>query len=376
MKKILIVTSTYYFIRAFLIPHIRHLTQSGYIVHVASAPDNSIIPYVRKQIDIPVERTPFSHNNLKAIKILSDQILLEKYDLLHCHTPMGAYVARMAVKKNKGHLDTKIIYTAHGFHFFKGAPLGNWALYYTAEKYLSRYTDAIITINQEDKEAARTCFPRIPYQYNLPGIGYDKEHIGDIRSLDKAAVRRQLKLGKGDFVLLYIAGFYKGKNHDFLLSLLPAILRQIPDCKMLFLGNGPLLEHARRSVHRMKIEQSVIFAGYQSQIGPYLKAADVGVSSSLREGLPLNIIEEMYAALPIVATRIRGHIDLVEHGSNGYLYDVNDKSAFLNCITHLYRDPHTRSVMGEKAYSGIEKYDISNILPRISEIYDNILRMK
>ncbi len=369
MKKILIVTSTYYFIRAFLIPHIKHLVESGYIVHVASAPDGSVVPYAHKQIDIPVERTPFHGNNLKAIKILSDLILAERYDLLHCHTPMGAYVSRMAVRKTRKAIDIKVVYTAHGFHFFKGAPFANWALFYSAEKYLARYTDAIVTINQEDKITAQRRFSDIRRQYNLPGIGYDRRHIGELASLDKAEARRLLGLGEDDFVLLYIAGFCKGKNQDFLIAALPDLLREIPQCKILFLGDGALLERCRRYAARLGVEHSAIFFGYQSPIGTYLKAADVGISSSVREGLPLNIIEEMYAAMPIVATRIRGHVDLIVPEYNGLLFDPDDRHAFVRHVVNLQRNPDLRSVMGCNAKNGIEKYSVDNILPRIQAIY-------
>lgn len=370
MKKILIVTSTYYFIRAFLIPHIKHLVESGYIVHVASAPDGTVVPYAHKQIDIPVERTPFHGNNLKAIGLLSDLIAAEKYHLLYCHTPMGAYVSRMAVRKARATRNIQVVYMAHGFHFYKGAPLANWLLFYPAEKYLARYTDAIITINREDKITAERRLSCIGRQYNLPGIGYDRQHIGDLASIDKAEARRLLGLREDDFVLLYIAWFCKRKNHEFLISALPDLLREIPQCKMLFLGDGALMERCRRYADRLGVGQSTLFLGYQSPIGTYLKAADVGISSSVWEGLPLNIIEEMYAAMPIVASRVRGHVDLIVPEYNGFLFDLNDRCAFVRHIVSLQRNPELRAVMGRNAKNGIEKYSVENVLPLMQSVYD------
>lgn len=375
MKSILIVTSSDYFVRVFLLPYIKSLVDKGWLVHVASAYDGKDIPYIHRHIDLPVERTPFSLKNWKAIKILSHEIECQRYDIVHCHTPVGAYVGRLAARKARRRYGTKVIYTAHGFHFYDGAPWLSWLLYYPAEQFLSKYTDAIVTINKEDTLRVERHFTRVARRYSLPGVGYDEERIKPDLS-HVATLRKELGILPGDFVLIYIANLIAGKNHDFLLSCMQQIVKKIPCCKLLLCGDGSMKQHIADKVAELQLQQQVIFAGFKWSIGDYMALADVAVSASRREGLPLSIIEAMYDRLPIVATRIRGIKDLIDDGVNGLLYELDDEEGFCNHIISLYNNSQLRQSLSEHAVQGIERYSAKEIVPQMLDIYNEILGTK
>ncbi len=370
--KILFVTSSYYFIRAFLIPHIKMLVEKGWAVHIASASDGMAVPYVEREINIPIQRTPFDKKNIEAVAILKEEIEREKYDIVHCHTPIGAFVARLAAQKARRIYNTRVVYTAHGFHFYKGAPLKHWMLYYPAEKLLAPLTDALITINDEDAESARIRLGAIKRQYKLPGIGYDTEHIGHIDRSVRDEVRSKYCISASDFVCLYIASFCDRKNHRFLLNNVEQILTVIPECKFVFLGNGENLSEYKQEIDRRGLSDVVFFLGHQSPIADYLSMTDIVVSSSVREGLPMNIIEAMYAALPIVATRISGHTDLIKHRYNGMLYDVDDADTFVRYLKELHDNPLLRSAMGDNAKGCVHVYSVDIVAQSVVEIYNEL----
>lgn len=375
MKSILIVTSSDYFVRVFLLPYIKELVDKGWLVHVASAYDGEDIPYIHRHIDIPVKRTPFSLKNWEAIKILSHEIETTQYNIVHCHTPVGAFIGRLAARNARRLYGTKVIYTAHGFHFYDGAPLLSWLLYYPAERLLSKYTDAIITINREDAERVERHFSNIRKRYFLLGVGYDEGRIKPDKShID--VLRKELNITSDDFVLIYIANLIAGKNHDFLLSCMQRLVKEIPCCKLLLCGDGDMRQYIADRVEMLHLQQHVIFAGFHWSIGDYMNMANVAVSASKREGLPLSIIEEMYSGLPVVATRIRGIKDLIDDGVNGLLYEVDDIDGFCKHIISLYKNEQMRQSLKEREIDGIEKYSAQQIVPQMMAIYNEMLNAR
>ena len=372
MKKILIVTSSYQFVRSFLIPHIEYWVRNGWIVDVASDDDGQSIPHVRRKIDIPVKRTPFHSSNITAIKQLSQHLDNEQYDIINCHTPIGAMIARLAAGKarRKG---AKVVYMAHGYHFYKGAPWLNWMLYYTAEKLLAHKTDAIITINEEDCLNASRYFPEIPRQYYLTGIGYDESHVGVSNEEVQRRLRAQYNLCEEDFVCIYMARYARHKKQAFLIKALAEAKKHIPNCKLMLLGEGEEMNTCRQLAQELNVADAVIFAGYQPHISGYMHIADVGVSASAMEGLPINIVEEMSIALPILASDIRGHNDLIVDGKNGLLYTLDDKADFVKKLVYLYEHPEERKQMGAMAQMNISKYSAESVVPQLADIFEKIL---
>ena len=206
MKKVLFTATVDSHILHFHIPYLKLFKENGYEVHVATNGDEKI-PYCDVKHKISFERSPIKLNNLKAIKQLKKVIDKEKFDIIHCHTPMGSVVTRLAAKKARKN-GTRVIYTAHGFHFYKGASLFNWLFFYPVEKYLSKYTDTLITINTEDYELAKNKF-HLNDIYYIPGVGVDKEKFSiNLSEKEKHKLRETLGIKDSDFVRRYVAVLY------------------------------------------------------------------------------------------------------------------------------------------------------------------------
>lgn len=353
-------------------PHIKHLVERGWIVHVSSANDGKDISFVHRKIDIPIRRSPFRMDNIKAIKLLKSVIEEEHYDIVHCHTPIGAMVARLAADKARRTMGTKVIYTTHGLHFYKDAPCKHWLLYYTAEKFLAKYTDAIVTINEEDRCNVARYFPEIKKQYKIDGIGYDTERLKGVDLSRRDELRSSYGYDKDDFICIYIASFCDRKNHKFLLSNLPETLNKIPNLKYIFLGEGETEQKCRKMLAQMGLQDKVMFAGHQSDLTDYLSIADVGISVSKTEGLGMGLVEEMYAMLPILASRVRGHEDLIENHKNGLLFALDDHTEYSTLLSTLYNKPLMRKQMGEYASKNIDCYNIKNIIMQMDDIIEQL----
>ena len=353
-------------------PHVKHLAEKGWEVHVSSADDGEGVPFIHKKIDIPIRRSPFCIDNFRAIKSLQKLIEAERYDIVHCHTPIGAMVARLAANKARHTLGTKVIYTTHGLHFYKGAPLKNWMLYYSAEKFLAKYTDAIVSINEEDRQQAQQYFPEIKQQYKITGIGYDVERLNRIDLSRRDEFRQKHGYAEDDFICVYLASFCDRKNHKFLLSNLTKTLQRIPNVKYLFLGEGENEEKCKKMLSQLHLQDKVKFVGYQLDLTEFLSIADVGVSSSKTEGLGMGLVEEMYAKIPVLATNVRGHRDLIQHDKNGLLFTLNDSEEYIDKLYSLYANPELCKRLTECAYQSVGCYDVVNIIKQMDDIYNQL----
>lgn len=369
MKKVLYVATVDRHILSFHLPFLKMLKENGYKVHVATNGKEKI-PYCDKKHTISIERSPFKLNNLKAIKQLKKIIDEEKFDLIHCHTPMGSVVARLAAKAARKKYGTRIIYTAHGFHFYKGAPLINWLLFYPIEKYLAKYTDTIITINQEDYDLAKRKFRKkckdIEY---VPGVGVDENKFNfEITNKEKHLLRESLGLKDDDFVIIYVAELSKRKNQGMLIN---AVKELIDDgnkkIKVLLPGTDSLNGYYQQMCKDLKIEKNVKFLGYRKDISQLLKISNLYVSTSKQEGLPVNIMEAMCCGLPIIATNCRGNKDLIQDGENGYVIENNLKQLIniINTLTRNYEEEKYK----ENNKKIAKKYDVSNIINIVKKIY-------
>ncbi|GHT88269.1 hypothetical protein FACS1894137_16480 [Spirochaetia bacterium] len=209
------------------------------------------------QYTIPIKRSPFSLKNIIAYRELKKILLTNDYDIIHCHTPMGGVLGRLAAKN--GRVKAKIIYTAHGFHFYKGAPFINWMLYYPIEKYLSKFTDVLVTINEEDYCIAKKKFNKCRDIYKVDGVGVDLEKFVPYSIDIKNRIRTEFGFKNKDFVLLYIAEFTKRKNHFLLIKNLKKLKESIKELKVLFAGNGPLLKKYIKKIESLGLKGDVIF---------------------------------------------------------------------------------------------------------------------
>lgn len=309
-------------------------------------------------------------SNYTAYKNLMAVLKEHDIDVIHCNTPIGGLVGRICGKKAKV---KKVIYTAHGFHFYKGAPLINRTVFKWAEKWLARYTDAIITINHEDYEAARKFRLRNNGRvYFVPGVGVNTQELKS-RAPDRHALRAALGLNEDDIVLISMGDLVKRKNYS--ASIKAIAMAGNSKLHLLICGKGPMLGELMKLSRDLGIENQIHFLGFRSDIGDLLKISDIFLFTTLQEGLPRSLMEAMAAGLPCIVSKIRGNVDLVEEGTGGYLCAASDIKGFADAINRLASDEKLRSKMGETNQEKIKEYDYSVVSRKIREIYSAELEM-
>ena len=337
MKKVLfIATVVKTHIMEFHIPYLELFGKNGYEVHVAARNDydnkeDCNIPYCDNFFDLPFERSPFKRDNLIVFKELKKVIDSNEYEIIHCHTPIGGAIGRLTAKRARDN-GTKVIYTAHGFHFYKGAPLNNWVLYYAAEKILARDTDVLITINEEDyNTAVKKKFKAGRIEY-VRGVGIDLDKFIPQTSGEKKELRKQYSYSDEDFILICVAELNHNKHQDLLIYMMAKLVKKIPNIKLLLVGRGELFDEYFELIKTLGIESNVKILGYRNDVSNLMKLSDVAVSSSRREGLPLSVMEAMATGLPLVVSNCRGNRDLVRHDENGFIYEIDNDEEFINSV--------------------------------------------
>lgn len=380
MKKALIIATVGGFIASFELNDVKILQKYGYEVHGASnfkdlqskaqqtkIRDSGMICH---QIDF--ERSPFRRATPAAYMQLKKLLQEEDFELLHCHTPMGGVIARMAGRKARKQGRLKIIYTAHGFHFFKGAPVRNWLLYYPIEKWMSRYTDILITINHEDYERAKRKLHAKKVRY-IPGAGIDTEKFSN-DGTKRRQLRREFGLPKDAFVLLSVGELNVNKNFEVIIQ---AIAKA--NCSEIYYvicGEGPLKQHLQDVADSLHISDKVLLLGYRSDIQEIYQVADLFAFPSLREGLGLAAIEAMACGLPLLTSDRHGIRDYSQNGITGYAYHPKDIEGFARGIKTLMEDAKLRRKMGRYNRRTVKKYDIKNVGKMMENIYEEILNGK
>ena len=366
MKKVLFtatVVKTH--IMEFHIPYLRMFQQAGWETAVAARndfddPGDCVIPCCDRYYDIPFERSPLKRSNLRAYRELKRVIDRGEFDLIHCHTPVGAFLTRLAAGKarQKG---TKVIYTAHGFHFFKGAPKLNWLVYFPAEWLCGFLTDVLITINREDYDFAQKHFHAGKVCY-VPGVGVDMDRFGGSRE----TAREKLGIGEEEFVLLSVGEMTENKNHRLALQAL-ALLPEKP-IRYVLVGRGERMEDLRAQARELGITDRVIFTGYRDDVSQLYPAADAFFFPSFREGLSVALMEAMASGLPAIVGKIRGNTDLIDDGMEGVYMPLTPEGA-AEAIRKLYDDPALGARLGEAAREKVRRFSAPEVQRKMREIY-------
>ena len=358
-KRILYVATVDEHIRAFHLPYLKMMHNLGWEVHVATNGKEKF-PYCDKKHTICMERSPYRLNNLKAIKQMKELLKKEHFDIIHCHTPMGSAITRIAAKKARKE-GSRIIYTSHGFHFYKGAPLINWIIFYTVEKALSKHTDVIFTINREDYEISRKKFKKTHVEY-IPGIGVDDEKINSIvKTQDINKTRKKLGFTKNDFLMIYTARLDKNKNQLMLIEAMEQLVNSYKNIHLLLVGKDELNGHYQSIVNKKHLEEHVHFLGFRKDIYKLMNASDLAVSASSREGLGISLIEASILKKGLIATHNRGHNEIITEGVNGYFADsVNE---FVKKISYIINNKPTLN------HENISKFTLKNALEKTAIIY-------
>ena len=362
MKKALIVATVLKkHIVQFHIPTIKMLKGMGWQVDVAAADDYDgeyDVSFCDNYYDIPFGRSPLSKTNITAYKQLKQLIDEGDYDVVHCHTPMGGFLTRLAAceARKKG---TKVFYTAHGFHFYKGAPLLNWVLYYPAEKYCSGMTDVLITITKEDYELAKRKMKAAAIEY-IPGIGIDVDKFRNAEALCQKET--------GKYRLLSVGEMVKNKNHISVIKALKLLNRD--DIEYYIAGEGELKEELQKQAEEL-LPGQVHFLGYRNDLPQIYKSTDLFIHPSFREGMPVALMEAMAAGVPCIASDVRGSRDLLDEK---YLFDPNDiddiKSRIKDFLTGKLSDN------GKDNQEIARKYSEDIVLRKIKALYEKFNNMQ
>lgn len=373
MKKVLFVATVLKkHINAFHLPYLKLFKEMGYETHVCARndfdeSDDIEIPYCDKYFDLPFERSPYRMENINVYIQLKKIIDSNNYSIIHCHTPMGGVLTRLAARdsRKKG---TKVLYTAHGFHFYRGASIKNWLIYYPIEKWLSKYTDCLITINNEDYNIAKKQFKSKNIKM-ISGVGIDNSKFTPQTLERKLKLRQEYGYSEKDFILIYVAELSYRKHQDLLIKTVSRLKNKIPNLKLLLVGEGDYLNNYKILVNKLNLEENVKFLGYRKDIPNLMLISDVAVSSSRQEGLPVNVMEAMATGLPLVVTDCRGNRDLVIDGENGYIVKMDDVEEFANKIEKLFISEQERLLFGQESLNLIEAYTLNNIIEDMKEIY-------
>ena len=377
MKKVLFVaTVVKTHIMEFHIPYLKMFKEMGWETAVAARndyenPADCVIPYCDIYYNIPFERNPLKPGNLKAYKELKHIIDEGEYDIIHCHTPVGAMLTRLAAKPARKQ-GTKVFYTAHGFHFYKGAPAINWILYYPVEKWLSRYTDVLITINKEDYERAKT-FKAGKVCY-VPGVGIDLKKF-NAGYVNKEQKRKEIGVSADDFVLLSVGELIPRKNHEVVIRALSVLkqLDRLNHIEYVICGRGSYEADLRKLAEGLDVADHVHFLGYRNDISEICNCADLFVFMSHQEGLPVALMEAMACGLPAVCSNIRGNTDLIEDGVTGLLAN-NTPEEVAQSISKMKSDTALRNRVASAALQKIKQFDLSSVEDEMSKIYGGGVR--
>lgn len=310
----------------------------------------------------------------KSIKMSKNYLSENPCALVHTQTPFGGVAGRLAAKSFRKSGDTKVIYFAHGFHFFKGAPLKNYLIYYNIEKYLAKYTDCLITLNQEDYETASKKFKKTQVEY-VPGVGVDTTAI-NMLSVDRKAKCKELKIPHNKKIVLTMAELIPRKNVEGAINAFAAAENK--DAILLICGKGKELKKLKALVKELDLKDKVYFAGYRTDILEICRMSDIFLFTSRQEGLPVAIMQAMAAGLPVIASDIRGNRDLLapEKGSKSkdYLVDVDDTEEFTKKLNYLLKKEKECEKLGAENVANCRKYfDIELVHERMSHIYEELL---
>lgn len=356
----------------FFISHVNMLIDQGHSVDFACNVNmpirQSLLNRGCKVFQINFSRAPLDRTNIQSFKEMKIILQDNQYDIVHVHTPVAAAVTRLAAIKFKKN-GLLVIYTAHGFHFFRGAPIKNWLFYYPVEKFLSRYTDILITINQEDYERAKRKFKAKQIEY-VPGVGIDINKFQNV-VVDKEDKRAELGIPKDAYVMVSVGELIKRKNYKTIINALKTINHS--EIFYIICGTGPLSEELGSLINSLGLASQIKMLGYRSDIPEILKVSDLFIFPSFQEGLPVALMEAMISGLPVVCSNIRGNIDLIEEGKGGFLVEPSDIEAFAKAIKKMIEDNIMVTRFIEYNKERIVEYSDERVLDRMEGVYCRLL---
>lgn len=370
--KVLLVATVQSHICQFHKPLVKMLHEHGCEVHVAArnnlAEKNGLkLDFADQVFDVPFERSPFSKRNLTAYKQLKQIIVAGNYDVVHTNTPVGGIVGRLAARKARKN-GCQVFYTAHGFHFFQGGPKKSWLIYYPIEKFMCRYTDELITINEEDYQLAQKKFP--VSVSHIHGIGANSSKYHPVSVDVRAALRSELGFAQDQKIIVCTGELNANKNQITAIHAMKQVVSKIPEAILLLAGNGATHDELQAAINAAGLQSNAVLLGYHTDLEKYVEVSDLILSCSKREGLPLNIIEGMLCKKPVIASINRGHKELIQNGRNGYIVNAADIDGFAAKMIELLQDNVLSNAFGEAGFAFAQAYTDHAVQLELEQIYN------
>lgn len=363
--KILYAASTFGHIRSFHVPYIKEMIARGHTVDVTGAGEPAGLPAEAGVFELPFEKNMFASSNFKSAEMLKQRMLAKEYDTVIVHTSLAAFFMRLAIRKLPKAARPYVINVVHGYLFDEKTPLLKRSILLNAEKIMAGVTDRLIVMNEEDLGIARShhlCKSDSEI-FKIAGFGYDSKRFR-LSQIDDMAVDTDTDNYPQQFRLIYAAEFSSRKNQAFLLRVLEELGTADPsiDYHLTLAGKGTELESCKALAAELGIEDRVEFPGFINNIEEFYSKSDLSVSSSRSEGLPFNIMESLACGLPVVATKVKGHEDLVRPGENGELYKFGDIAGCAAAITKVRSGLEAGTFTPQKIATGIENYALDSVL--------------
>ena len=369
----ILITSTDVMMYQFLIPHALELIKDGFEIDVVCSKtelykNEGYVDQIKKTFGdghvyiIENTRSPFSIGNINSIKLLKKYIEKGHYDLVWTNEPVMSVLTRLAAKRSRKN-GTKVLYCAHGYHFFKGAPFKNW-LFYPVEKIMAFYCDVIVLINWEDYQFTKKHMKYVECRH-IDGIGFQPSKFQNT-ICDRNMKRNEVGVSQDEILLMCVGELQKRKNHEPVID----ALAQLGDkkLKLIICGFGELHDYLQNKVVQLGLEKQVAFLGHRYDIPELLKASDVFIHPSQREGLGISVLEAMASGLPIISTNVQGLKDLVEDGTNGIVVDPYDVNGFANAINMLSYDESLRVKFGLNNQIKAMSFSLENSINEMKQI--------
>lgn len=375
MKKILL-TCTDLMAVQFFTEHIKFWHENGYYIDLVCSPVggkvNNLVEFFSKIKNgsiktVALNRSPFKISNLKGFLQLRKIAKKEHYDIVVTNEPVMGVLTRLAFAHKK---ETKVIYIAHGFHFYKGGPKLSGSIYKIIESFTAHFTDVLVTINKEDFEAAKKFrLRKNGMVHHIPGIGVNTSRFYKSSEDERAVIRKELGLSEGDFAVAVVGELNDNKNQEVIIRAIASLKDECSGLKALFMGTGEKAEYLMKLCNQLNADDKIQFLGYRSDVDRILSACDLGISASIREGLGLNIIEEMASGLPIVASENRGHKDVVTEDC-GILVQPTSADEFAKAILSYYKSSEKCEAASKKNLERCKQFDVEVVKPLLLNIIE------
>lgn len=366
--KILYVTTISLTMNSFFKPHIEMLVREGHHVDIACNYKDLPLDGVYKELgcnfrQIDFSRVSLSTDNIKAYGQMKKVLEHGNYDIVHCHTPNASVITRLVCRKFRKRNGIKVFYTAHGFHFYKGAPKANWGIFYPVEKFCSKYTDKLITINREDYELAKSRF-KAKEVYYVPGVGIDLSHFWKLQ-VDRTQKRREIGVPEECFVLFSVGELNKNKNHQLVIKALAELGNS--EIHYVIAGVGEQEQNLLNLAESLGVSEQIHLIGYRKDVAELYASADVFCLPSIREGLSAAMMEAMACGLPIICSSIRGNVDLVSDAPH-LLFSPFNVEQCKKALKNVLEDDLME--LSETNRHKVSYFSKETVLEKLYEVYD------